>query len=67
MTLCEATAYSFQHYHQSPNAILELSIPDSLSTSKKMELSEVCIARYHDFNTCVLIEEGQAPLWRPGD
>jgi hypothetical protein len=46
----------------SPNAILDLSIPVSSGTSKKKELSEVCVVRHYDLKSYVRDEEEQAPL-----
>lgn len=46
----------------SPNALLDLSIPVSAGTSRKKDLSEVCVVRQYDLKTYVRNEEEQAPL-----
>lgn len=46
----------------SPNALLDLSIPVSSGSSKKKDLSEVCVVRHYDLKNYVRDEEEQAPL-----
>lgn len=46
----------------SPNALLDLSIPVSSGSSKKKDLSEVCVVRHYDLKSYVRNEEEQAPL-----